>query len=71
MRKLESPLRRVRRARSLNQEQFAGLIGVTQESLSKAERGKLRLSRDVQELAATILGVSRRELFPTEEAMAS
>lgn len=59
-----SPLRNVRRARTLNQADLARLTGVTQETISKAERGILRLSPDVQERIAAILGASRQELFP-------
>lgn len=53
--------------RTISQEDLARLAGITQESLSKAERGKLRLSPDVQALIATILGSSRHELFPSAE----
>ncbi len=57
--------------RTIPQEDLARLAGITQESLSKAERGILRLSPDVQALIATILGSSREELFPTDERIAS
>lgn len=63
-RKPDSPLRNVRRARTMNQEQLAALVGVTQETISKAERGILRPSPDVQQRIAAVLGVSRHELFP-------
>lgn len=54
----------MRRARTLNQSQLARLVGVTQETISKAERGKLQLSADIQTRIAAILGASRDELFP-------
>jgi transcriptional regulator with XRE-family HTH domain len=64
--KRDTPLRRTRRARTLTQQQFADLLGISQETLSRAERGH-PISRDLQELAATILGVPRQELFPESE----
>ena len=71
-RKANSPLRNLRRQRTISQEDLARIAGITQESLSKAERGKLRLSADVQALIATILGVSRAEAFPPDaERLAS
>jgi transcriptional regulator with XRE-family HTH domain len=54
--------------RTISQEDLARLAGITQESLSKAERGKLRLSPDVQGLIATILGAPRHEVFPDKAA---
>lgn len=60
----DTPLKNLRRARTMNQEQLASLAGISQQSLSKAERGILPLSRDVQERIAVILGTSRQELFP-------
>lgn len=63
-RKQNSPLRNIRRARTMNQSELARLVGVTQETLSKAERGVLKLSPDVQARIATILGTPRHELFP-------
>ena len=69
--KAESPLRNVRRSRTLSQEDLARLAGVTQESISKAERGKLRLARDVQERIAAILGASRHDLFPEKLAVSA
>lgn len=70
-RKPSTPLRNIRRTRTLNQSDLARLVGVTQETISKAERGKLRLSPDVQARIAAILGVSRHEVFPESEAVAS
>ncbi len=47
---------------------MARLVGISQQSYSKAERGTLTLSRDVQERIAAILGAARTELFPLEAA---
>jgi len=69
-RKLASPLRNLRRTRTISQEDLARLAGVTQETISKAERGTRQLSPDVQARVAAILGVTRAELFPTEERVA-
>jgi transcriptional regulator with XRE-family HTH domain len=71
MQKRQSPLRNARRARTINQAELSRLVGITQQSLSKAERGTLRLSFDVQMRIAAILGATRQELFPESEAVAS
>lgn len=55
----------------MNQEQLAALAGVTQETISKAERGIVPLSRDVQERIAVVLGVSRQDIFPESQAVGS
>ncbi len=59
-----SPLKNLRRARTLTQCELAKLVGITQTSLSKAETGSLRLPADVEARLAAILGASRHELFP-------
>lgn len=64
----QSPLRQLRRARTMNQEQLASIVGVTQETISKAERGVLPLSVDVQERIAAILGAARHDIFPEDAA---
>lgn len=70
-RKHDSPLRTVRRMRTMSQEDLARVAGISQETLSKFERGLLRPSPDMQALLATILGSSRVELFPIEETVAA
>lgn len=70
-RKTPTPLRNLRRARTLNQQQFARLIGVSQQTLSKYETGVLVPAPDVQAKIAAILGVSRRDVFAESEAVAS
>lgn len=62
----ESPLRNMRKSRTLNQEQLAKLAGISQQDLSYAERGMRKLSTDVQSRIAAILGASRHELFPEQ-----
>ncbi len=58
------PLRNLRRARTINQETLARLVGVSQQTLSKYESGVLVPSVDVQARIAAIFGVSPRSLFP-------
>jgi putative transcriptional regulator len=60
-------LRNLRRARTLNQHDLARLVGISQQSLSKIEKGILAPSVDVQARIAAILGVSRADLFPTSD----
>jgi transcriptional regulator with XRE-family HTH domain len=69
--KTNSPLRNLRRARTLNQTDLARLVGVTQETISKAERGRLRLTVDVEARIATVLGVPRHDVFPASASPAS
>lgn len=65
------PLRNLRRARTLNQEQLAAILGVSQQTLSKYEKGVLVPDVDMQARIATILGVSRADCgFPVEEQVA-
>ena len=70
MLKTDSSLRNIRRTRTITQSELAALAGVTQETISKAERGLLQLRPDVQARVAAILGVTRQELFPVEEVSA-
>lgn len=67
MHKPDSPLRNIRRARTLSQTDLADLVGVSQETISKAERGTLQLSHDLQERIAAILGTPRHQLFPESQ----
>jgi putative transcriptional regulator len=60
-------LRSLRRSRTLNQAEFARLLDVSQQTLSKFESGRLVPSVDVQARIAAILGVSRADLFPPDE----
>lgn len=67
--KQTTPLRNLRRARTLSQETLAELAEISQQSLSRAERGLQPLTKDVQERIATILGASRQEVFPESDAV--
>ena len=59
-----SPLANLRRARSITQMDLARLVGLTQERLSMAERGRAQLAPDMQARIATILGSTAETLFP-------
>jgi len=59
-----TPLRNLRRARTLNQVEMARLLGVAQQTYSKYESGVLVPPEDVQARIAAILGGSREALFP-------
>lgn len=61
------PLARVRKARMLSQQDFSGLLGVSQQTVSKYERGVLVPPRDLQALMAAILGVGVETLFTDGE----
>ena len=60
----------MRRTRTLSQEALAHLVGISQESLSKAERGVMALRPDVQARLAAILGVPPEDIFPAREEVA-
>lgn len=62
--KTSTPLRTLRRTRTLNQEELARLAGISQQTLSKFERGLLVPRFDVQALIAAILGSTPEALFP-------
>jgi len=64
-------LRNLRRARTLNQEQMAQLLGVTQQTYSKYESGVIVPTEDVQARIAAILGGSVENLWPSLEQRAS
>lgn len=67
-----TPLERFRRARTMSQADLARLARVSQQTISKAEKGLLPLSTDVKEVIATILGAPVHEVFPeSEQAVAS
>lgn len=48
----------------MSQTDLARLAGVSQETISKAERGLLPLSSDTQARIAVVLGVPRQDVFP-------
>jgi len=61
----------MRRARTMSQEDLARLADVTQETISKAERGLIRLRPDLQARIATILGVPVSEIFDADSERVS
>lgn len=63
-----SALRNVRRTRTINQADLAELIGISQQTLSKYERGRLVPTPDLQGRIAAILGVNRQDIFPDRES---
>lgn len=67
----KTPLRNLRRARTLSQADLASLAEVSQQTLSKYERGLLTPSTDVRARLAAILGVSVRDLFEEEKEQVS
>jgi transcriptional regulator with XRE-family HTH domain len=67
----ESALRKLRRARTLNQEQMAGLLDVSQQTYSKYESGVIVPPPDRQAQIAAILGTSVEALWPQPKALAS
>lgn len=69
--KSHTPLRNTRRARMISQADLAKIVRVSQQTISKAERGILPLSKDLQELIAQVLATPRTELFPVDERVAS
>ena len=66
-----TPLRNLRRARTLNQQQLAKLLSLSQQTVSKYESGALVPTPDVQARIAAILGVSVHEVFAALEQVAS
>lgn len=67
------PLRDIRRSRGLNQQQVAAILGVSQQTYSKYESGRLSVPLHVRERLSGLYGISRDELFDevNREAVAS
>lgn len=63
-----SPLRQMRLTRTMKQDDLARMVEITQESLSKAERGLIQLRPEIQARLAAVLGVSPADLFPRVSA---
>ena len=66
-----SRFRNIRKARTLSQVDLAKLLGVSQQTISKIEKGTIQPSADIQARAAAILGVGRDELFHGAQTEAS
>jgi transcriptional regulator with XRE-family HTH domain len=60
----DSPLRNLRRTRTITQADLARIVGVTQETMSKYERGVIVPSADMAALIAAVLGSTAQALFP-------
>lgn len=58
-----TPLRNIRRARTLSQQDLAHLVEISQQTLSKIERGSFVPGPDVRARLAAVLGVSESDLF--------
>ncbi len=69
--KQPTPLRQLRRSRTISQSTLAELAEISQQSLSRAERGLQPLRKDVQERIAVILGAPRAEVFPESEPVSA
>ena len=59
----DTPLRNLRRARTISQVNFARLLGVSQQTYSKYESGVITPPVDQQARIAAILGVAVADLF--------
>lgn len=55
----------------MNQEDLARLVDISQQHLSKIERGLLQPSKDIRERMAAVLGVAVSDLFPEHAKVAS
>lgn len=66
-----TPLEHLRRTRTLNQQQVAAVLGISQQHYSKIERGLMPASAGVKARLAALLGVSVHDIFPSQEAVAS
>lgn len=65
------PLRNLRRARTLRQQDMALLLGVKQATYARYETGVIRPTVDMQARIAAILGAARTEVFPDESEKVS
>lgn len=59
-----SPLWQLRQIRTLTQAQMASLLGVSQQSYSKWEHGRLTPSAITQQRIAAVLGTTVADLWP-------
>jgi transcriptional regulator with XRE-family HTH domain len=65
MPRTHSPLRNLRRARTLSQVEMARLLRIAQQTYSKYESGVLVPPEDMQARIAAILGGSVESLWPS------
>ncbi len=59
-----SPLRTIRRTRTLSQHDLARLVGVSQQTIAKYELDRLTPPEHIKALMAAILGSTPETLFP-------
>jgi len=64
MRRERTALENVRRARTLNQEQVASVLGITRAHYSKIERGRIAATPAIRMRLSALLGAPANELFP-------
>ena len=57
-----TPLQHLRRARTMNQQQLASMVGISQQHLSKIERGLLPAAKALKVRLAAVLGVAEGDL---------
>lgn len=67
MRKTASPLRNLRRARTMTQADLARVVRVSQQTIAKIERGLYTPPADLQVRLAAVLGVAVDVLFPVND----
>jgi len=61
---VETPLRKLRRVRTITQGQMAALLKVSQQTYSKYESGVIRPDVATRERIAKVLGVGVEDLWP-------
>jgi len=66
-----SPLRNLRRSRTLSQQELARLLRISQQTLSKYETGALLPPTDMRVRIAAILGVAVADVFRDETLAAN
>ena len=70
-RTLGKNIKQYRQLKGLSQEQFSELLDISQQSLSKIERGKNFLTSETLEKIPKLLDISVYELFMNEEEYTS
>jgi transcriptional regulator with XRE-family HTH domain len=70
MAKTQTPLKNLRIARTLKQEQMASLLEISQQTYARYESGEVVPSVDRQARIAAILGASVETLWPQAEQVA-
>jgi transcriptional regulator with XRE-family HTH domain len=71
VRRQTTPLKNLRRSRTLNQTELARIVGISQQHLSKIERGLVVPTPDLKARLAAVLGVSVPDVFAEPEAVSA